>query len=401
MEGSHTGDTPTAGDVEIMLAGLLRDSHTLTLDRLPAVVAKHAARVGIESVRVYLADLQQRVLRPVPDRPAAGGPPPETGDVELRIDTTPAGRSFQELRVLAAPLKEGRGRTRWWVPLLDGAERLGVMRAVTAGPGAADERTLRELASVVALILTGMKTRSDTYRRLVCSRPVNVAGELQWRLAPPSTVATGTLTVGAIMEPAYEVGGDAFDYAVNGDTLHLAVFDAMGHDVSAGLTAAFAVSALRANRYRNLDLAACGEAVERLLIEEYGEETRFVTAIMAELNLSGGTFRWINHGHLPPVVIRGGHRSAILECPPAHPMGMDLGLPVTVCEERLEPGDQVLLYTDGVVEAGGRHGPEFGLPGLVDFVVDQSATGLPVPEILRRLIKDVVARHRGRLGDDA
>ncbi|MFJ6930626.1 hypothetical protein ACIQUP_25375 [Streptomyces nigra] len=88
---------------------------------------------------------------------------------------------------------------------------------------------------------------------------MNVAAAMQWNLTPPPAArrpppaarrplpayAGHDVTVGAVMEPAYQVGGDAFDHAVAGHTLHLGVFDAKGHDTTAGITADVAVAVCR------------------------------------------------------------------------------------------------------------------------------------------------------------
>ncbi|MFJ9662704.1 SpoIIE family protein phosphatase [Streptomyces griseoflavus] len=63
-----------------------------------------------------------------------------------------------------------------------------------------------------------------------------------------------------------------------------------------------------------------------------------------------GLLSWINRGHHPPVLIRGGRWTATLPCPPAHPLGTELGLTATLCREPLEPGDRVLFYTDGITK---------------------------------------------------
>nr|WP_283247034.1 SpoIIE family protein phosphatase [Parafrankia sp. CH37] len=90
-----------------------------------------------------------------------------------------------------------------------------------------------------------------------------------------------------------------------------------------------------------------------------------------------------------------------MSCPPAHPLGTDLGLTTTLCQEQLEPGDRLLLYTDGVIEARDPTGREFGLTRFVDFVVRHHADGLAVPETLRRLMRALLDYHHGRLRDDA
>ena len=82
-------------------------------------------------------------------------------------------------------------------------------------------------------------------------------------------------------------------------------------------------------------------------------------------------------------------------------MGLDLGLPVTLCREQLEPGDRILLYTDGITEMRSPDSGEFGLGRFVEFVIRQNAAGLPVPETLRRLIRTVLDYHGDQLQDDA
>ena len=72
-----------------------------------------------------------------------------------------------------------------------------------------------------------------------------MAAEIQWNLLPPLTVATESLVVSAVLEPAYDVAGDSFDYAVTGETAHLAIFDAMGHGLASALFASVAVAAYR------------------------------------------------------------------------------------------------------------------------------------------------------------
>ncbi|WP_440066239.1 PP2C family protein-serine/threonine phosphatase [Streptosporangium sp. OZ121] len=383
-----------------MLAGLAEASHMSAMEDLPAIAEEHAAHAGLYDVLIYLADLQQDVLRPLTGLGAGQETEREKG--ELRIDGTLAGRAFQEVRVLSRPpLDDEPGR--WWVPLLDGTERLGILR-VSLRPrtdGKRAQEDMRHLASMIALLLVSKHSQSDSYARLVRTRPMNVAAEMQWNLLPSLTFATEKVVIGAALEPAYELGGDAFDYALAGDSVHLAIFDAMGHDASAGLTANLAVAACRNRRRQGADLIEVSEGIEEVLIEEFGLGNRFATGILADLDMHTGVFTWVNRGHHPPVVIRRGRWVATLQCPPAHPMGLGLGLAVTPCREQLEPGDRVLLYTDGMTEARNRLGQEFGLERFVDFIIRRNADGLPVPETLRRLVRSVLEYHDGRLQDDA
>ncbi|MFI7708465.1 PP2C family protein-serine/threonine phosphatase [Nonomuraea sp. NPDC049480] len=392
--------------LERMLTGLLEATHLATFEQIPTLVAEHAAMAGLDDVLIYLADLQQTVLRRLTGHGLDAGQDGSDADNELRIDGTLAGRAFQESRILGKKNGQGNGDDtepveHSWVPVLDGTERIGVLRVSAAGDEQEIGANARHLASMVALMVVSTRAYSDSYPRLVRTRPMNVAAEMQWNLMPPLTCATPQIVIGAVLEPAYEIGGDAFDYSVADGVAHLAVFDAMGHDVSAGLTANLAMAACRNHRRQGADLVTNSTMIERVLIEEFGRATRFVTAVLADLDLTTGVLSWVNRGHLPPVVIRGGRWSTTLECPPAHPLGLDLGLEPVLCREQLEPGDRVLLYTDGITEARNARGREFGLHRFVDFVIRHNADGLPVPETLRRLVRSVLAYHDDQLQDDA
>ncbi|MEV7970895.1 PP2C family protein-serine/threonine phosphatase [Sphaerisporangium sp. NPDC088356] len=382
-----------------MLTGLLDASHLAALDQVPALVAEHAPHAGLGEVLIYLVDLQQDVLRLLTGHgDNAGKGVSEVS--ELRIDATLAGRAFREVRTLRRSGGDG-DPDWWWVPLVDGTERLGVLRISAKDADEQAQKCMRHLATVIAFMVVSKRHFSDSYARLVRTRSMNVAAEMQWNLMPPLTFANDEVVIAAVLEPAYEMGGDAFEYAIAGDIVHMGIFDAMGHDVAAGLTANLAVTAFRNNRRQGVELGEISEVIESVLIAEFGRDTRFVTGILADLDTSTGMFSWVNRGHHLPVVIRGGRWVTTLQCPPAHPMGLDLGVPVTVCHEQLEPGDRVLLYSDGITEVRNRHGQEFGVARFTDFIIRAAADGLPVPETLRRLIHNVMEYHDGVLQDDA
>lgn len=381
------------------LTHLLVASHIARLEDLPGMVAEHAEAAGLHDVVIHVADLREEVLREVTGR----GPDAGAGGAEYSVAGTLPGLAYRRVDLIAEPDPTGAGGLRrWWMPVTDGVVRLGVLRADT-GPGVAGEEArdaLNALASAVALLLLSKRAFSDSYARLVRTRPMSVSAEMQWHLTPPPAFAGAGTTVAAVSEPAYEVGGDAFDYAVADSTLHLAVFDAMGHDATAGLTANMAIGTCRNARRQGAGLVETSQAIERALIEQFGH-SRYVTGILADLDLRTGRLTWINRGHHLPVLLRAGRWSRELHCPPAGPMGVALGLPVTVRQEQLEPGDRVVLYTDGVIEARDEKGEEFGLGRFTDYIVRHNADHLTVHETLRQLIHAVVDQHAGQLADDA
>ncbi|MFC7109861.1 PP2C family protein-serine/threonine phosphatase [Nonomuraea rubra] len=110
---------------------------------------------------------------------------------------------------------------------------------------------------------------------------------------------------------------------------------------------------------------------------------------------------WVNRGHHPPLVLRDGHLVASLASEPDPPMGFGLDVSTGLLHYQLEPGDRLLFYTDGVIEAQSPDGEVFGLERFIDFVVRREADGVSAPETLRRLIQAILAHQNGRLQDDA
>jgi serine/threonine protein phosphatase PrpC len=87
-------------------------------------------------------------------------------------------------------------------------------------------------------------------------------------------------------------------------------------------------------------------------------------------------------------------------CPPARPLGLQEDKPAC-CETRLEPGDRLLLYTDGITEARSPDGEFFGEQRLADFVGAAVAAGEPSPEMVRRLMRHILDHQADQLQDDA
>ena len=107
------------------------------------------------------------------------------------------------------------------------------------------------------------------------------------------------------LEPAYEAGGDAFDYTLLDDHLHVSIFDALGHDLSAGLTASVGIASCRSTRRAGGSLTAIAARADDAIAGVFGEE-RFVTAVLCDfLDLATGLLTWIPCGHPPPLLILG------------------------------------------------------------------------------------------------
>ncbi|GAA5085456.1 PP2C family protein-serine/threonine phosphatase [Thermocatellispora tengchongensis] len=377
------------------IGDLLTASHLATLEDLPRLLGVHGPPAGLFDPVIYVADLQDQYLVPIPGQR-------DTQDAELKriqIDVTPAGNAFRNVEIvrLAGP----RGTRRLWVPMLDGTERVGVIGFTVPADDDTHLRRASWVASLMAMLVVSKRDSSDTYARMVRTRPMQLSAEVLWNLLPSGTFANDNVVVAAALEPAYEVGGDAFDYGIAGDLLHVSIFDAMGHDISAGLTATIALGACRNKRRQGADLPATSEAIDEAIAYHF-TDTRFTTGILADLDTRSGALTWVNRGHYPPLVLRGGHRVATLESPsPEPPMGLRMGLSAGASHYQLEPGDRLLFHTDGVIEAQSPSGEVFGIDRFIDLIVRQEAAGLSAPESLRRLIQAILAHQQGHLQDDA
>ena len=332
------------------LRSLLHASHLLAPDDLASTVAAHARSIGARETVIYLVDYEQATLVPLP---GAGVPERQ----ELAIEATMAGRAFRRVEMVTSTATGGSHRL--WLPLLDGVERLGVVELVLpAEPDAELEEDFRALISLVAELVVVHGAYGDVFTRLRRRRTFSLAAEIQWGLLPPLTFGTERVVITGGLEPAYDIGGDTFDYAVNGDTADLLILDSLGHGLSAAVLASVAVGAYRHARRTMLDLPDIAQQVNAAIAGQFGA-SQFATAALARLDLDTGRLRWINAGHPPPLILRGSSLVQPPPCPPHRPLGLQDAKP-DYCETRLEPGDRLLLYTDGITEARSPDGEFFG-----------------------------------------
>ena len=379
----------TWGDV---FTTLTDRSHLVVGEGLSAMIDEAVRPLGLHA-DVLLVDLGQRVLTSVRVDP----PAPQS------VEGTLAGRAFQYGEFVAGFSDDGRRML--WVPMLDGTERAGVV-SLELGPEVVDDLEFRRrcwtLSGLMGHIAIAKLPYSDRIRRLRAPRPLTVAAELLWQLVPPRTFATVNVCVTALLEPYDRVAGDGYDYVVDLDTAYVAVFDGVGHDLAAGSATALAVSAIRNARRRGVtDLAALAVEAD-VQMQAAGALPRFVTAILARLDLRTGELRYLVAGHPHPLLLRHGHLVGAFGATPRPPLGVgEHAAPVEEAVEWLEPGDRVVFYSDGITEARGADGRFFGERRLVDLSERAELDEVSAPETLRRLAAAVLEHQGGLLQDDA
>jgi phosphoserine phosphatase RsbU/P len=373
------------------LTTLLDGSHLATADQLPEIVTRAGRELGCQ-VLIYLVDLDQRHLVPFL--------PPGVGARDrLGIDGTMAGRAFATVR----PCAGDTVTPTLWVPLLDGVERLGVLEVTPVDDGALTDPTRLQQLSWFSMLLghmvSVMTPYGDAITRLRGGQRRTVAAEMVWNLLPPLTYACPGLVVSGLLEPCHAVAGDVFDYAVNDDIAHFAILDATGHDTRSGVLSALALAAYRNSRRQGRGLYDLARAMDELLAEHQTGQG-YATGLLGELELPTGRLRYLNAGHPPPLLLRGGKVVKSLDGGRRALLGLDQAAGA-VAEEWLEPGDRVVLYTDGITEARDDAGAFFGVERLTDLLERSALAAAPPPETLRRVVKAVLEHQRDVLQDDA
>ncbi len=362
------------------LTTLLDGAHRATPDELVDAVARAGLTMGWQ-LEIHLVTFDQ--LRLVPLTPE--------GD-ELGLET-PAGEAFRTM----LPVHDGDTS---WLPLVDGVERLGALRAVALAPGrrpSEHPETLRWASMLIGHLVAVVTPYGDVITRVRGGASRTVEAELLWNLLPPLTYATADIVIAGLLEPSEQVAGDAFDYAVEGSCADIALFDGTGHDLTSGLLTSVALATYRNQRRRGADLVGCAREIDNVLVEQT-DAAGYATGVLARLDTATGVLDYLNAGHPHPLLVRGGKVLEALDHSGRPLFGLG-GREAAVGQLHLEPGDRVVLYTDGITEARDSEGAFFGLGRLVALLEEHGGT--PAPETLRLVVRDVLAHQRGVLQDDA
>lgn len=373
---------------ERLLGALLDRAHQVPPQLVAPLVAEEAARLGGRDVCILVQDYGQRMLRPLPGMPLVAGESPAP------VDGSAAGRAFLRMTVVEEQRDDG---VRMYLPLQNGSDEAGVLALTLDAVDEDDRRLLRRFACLVADMLVTNNAYTDQFLQARRSAPMSLSAEIQWALLPPMTMITPQVALAGILEPAYDVAGDSFDYAVNGDIVHLAVIDAMGHGLNAAMLATLAIGAYRHARRADVGLADLYGLMDAAVEKQFGPD-QFVTAQMMRLDIATGHLQWVNAGHPAPLLIRDRRVVQALENAGTLPVGFGGATPV-ISERELRRGDRVLFFTDGAIEEHKPGGQEFGMERLIGFVERAGQVGEGVQEMVRGLSHSL-ARARGGVTTD-
>ncbi|MGY1838234.1 MULTISPECIES: PP2C family protein-serine/threonine phosphatase [unclassified Modestobacter] len=392
--GSGSGFADAAGRSrteslgERVLGSLLDRAHLMPARLVGPLVAQEIVAVGGTDVSIWLQDYDQRTLQPLDGAGLVGETTP--------IDGSWPGRAFTQDARIEQELPDGS--VRLYMPMLDGSDRVGVLAFTLPGVDDNDRRLAQRLAGLTADLIVTKSLYTGTFARVRAAAPLSLSAHLQWQTLPPLIMTTPDVALAGILEPAYDVGGDSFDYALDDHVLHLAVFDAMGHGLEAAIMATVVVAAYRHGRRSAASLPDLYVHMDDVLGSTH--PGRFATAQVGRLDTETGILSWVNAGHPAPLRIRAGGAVEELTGPITRPVGFGGAAP-SVQTTQLLAGDRVLFFTDGVVEERLADGRQFGEGRLLELVGQTSGDRLSVAETVRLLSHSLMAARGGRTSDDA
>ena len=214
---------------------------------------------------------------------------------------------------------------------------------------------------------------------------LNVATQIQHDMLPcifPAFPERHEFDIYATMDPAKEVGGDFYDFFMVDDT-HLAVVmaDVSGKGVPAALFMVIAKTIIKNQALTGEPLAQVFDRANDQLCENNGEGL-FVTAFMGLLDINSGDFTFVNAGHNAPLLRRRGGEYEYLKMDPGFVLAGLEGMRYESDRLRLEPGDTLFLYTDGVTEALDPNEELFGEDRLKAALNRDEAKELKMNELL-------------------
>ena len=358
------------------------------------VVGRHlATEFGAAAVAFSIADFSGRALTRLSFDASGDGDRMqgrETGE-RVPLQGTPHGRVLAMQKVEVVPQDAG---VCVYAPVTNRGEAIGILEVLL--PDAPDDQTVDEVATaarLLAYIVIANRRFTDLYDWGQRSVPLTLAGEVQHRLLPGSfTCEGGQFTLAAWLEPAGEVAGDTFDFAVERDVLHVSVTDAMGHGVEASILATLLVGGLRNARRAGADLATQAALADEALASYVGSDGGFTTGQLARIDLRAGTANIVNAGHPAPLRLRD-RRVEALVLPPDPPFGTSVPEGYQVQSLSLAQGDRLVFMTDGMIE---RNAAGLDLEALLLEGAD-----LHPREAVQQLNHAVLVAAGGELTDDA
>ncbi|MET9486566.1 PP2C family protein-serine/threonine phosphatase [Nocardia sp. NPDC006630] len=342
------------------------------------------------AVDLLLADYRLSMLQPVTQLPHTAPP--------LPIRTTTAGRAFTAQQVLLEPGPATEGVVIH-LPVAVRGDRLGILRVLLPhAPTGAEQDVLAGLATMLGHELIVAERDTDLYLQARRRERLSLAAEMQWQLLPGRGCSRAEYALGGQLEPAYTIGGDNFDWSTSADYLTVTVSNGLGQGIGAALLTNLAISALRNARRAGLDIADQAALADQALYAQYGG-SQYVETLLLRFEVATGRVGVIDAGSPRALRLRDGVVE-LIEFDAQLPLGMFDRTDYREQTFQVEPGDRLVIVSDGVHTAQAPTGVEYGTTNLDLSIV--ASSNLPASEAARAIITELLDYHEDTdLLDDA
>lgn len=381
----------------------IEDLLSLMPSKVPGGIVRAAFKLFDTRAALFLLDIDRTILHLTAAYPAVTSAP------SLKITEQLLDQVTLERRTVAAPREEWSER----IPLREAhlaAAPVKVRDTVTGmliiegpEPFSSEDLTLLKALGVQAGAALSVADRyTDTIRMSRQRANPSIAAELQQELLPPSELYTPLVNVAGGIEPAYDVGGDWFDYALNHNKLFVAVCDAVGRGLKAEAIAAMTLGAVRNARRNGESLPAIMSLVHRTITQVTSLD-QFATLLLAEIDLTTQEMQLVNAGHPEPVYIsQDSTRAPVpvpITCtyPPLGAFSEDQAYAVQ--RHPLEPGSRLVFLSDGVLERRDNGRKPLGVQGLLHIAAYYRQ--LKPMAFTHSLLGKVVSYSEAPIEDDA
>jgi sigma-B regulation protein RsbU (phosphoserine phosphatase) len=260
-----------------------------------------------------------------------------------------------------------------------------------------DLEVLMLLASQVAIIIEKVMLHDQLIEKQRLETQLEVARQVQLELLPPRDPELEGFDISAYNFPTEEVSGDYYDWVrIYDDQIGIVIADVSGKGVPAALLMAFLRASLRAATHIGYAPHISMTKVNYLLWESI-ERNQFVTAFYGILDATNRTIAYSNAGHNPALLMEA-DGTARFEERGGVPLGMFRDTRYYEYFENIEPGQMLVLYTDGVTEAMNLAGEEYGRDRLVEAV--RQSRQLSAREMIDFIHRDVIEWTEGQGAHD-
>ena len=256
-----------------------------------------------------------------------------------------------------------------------------------------DLKLVQAAAAQTATQIYNCRLLQATREQQELERELRIAAQIQEGLLPTAPLRIDSLEAAGLCRQARNVGGDFFDYWQQGDRISLVVADVCGHDLGAALLASELRSVIRSESIHHSSAADVVGHVNGILFDDLCRSELLITLFYAEIDTKSRLFNYSRAGHPRPLLVRRHRHEDWQTC------WLDGGGPILGVERAaqfseesiaLRPGDTLVMYSDGVLEAPGPDGKQFGLEGVLQAAVRARDLG---PAEVAAQIADCAQRH--------